>query len=76
MKEYSQIREFSRTEIEFAVSEWVIGKNAERDRQLLLRRLIDGVTFEKLAEEFDMSVRQTKDIIYKRSETVFRHIPG
>ena len=76
MKDYSQIRDISRTEIEFAIDEWVIGKNAERDRRLLSRRLIDGVTFEQLAEEFDLSVRQTKDIIYKRSETVFRHIPG
>lgn len=25
-------------------------KNSERDRQILERRLIDGVTFEKLAE--------------------------
>ena len=30
----------------------------ERDRKILYRRLVDGVCFEPLAEEFDMSVRQ------------------
>ena len=71
----NQIREISRTEIEFAIDEWIVGKNAERDRKLIRRRLIDGVTFEKLAEEFDLSVRQTKSIIYNVQEKVFRHIP-
>lgn len=32
----------------------------ERNRRLLKRRLIDGICFEPLAEEFDLSVRQTK----------------
>ena len=38
------------------------------------RRLIDNVTIERLAEEFDLSVSQTKRIIWKHSETVFRHL--
>ena len=46
----------------------------ERDRQLLSRRLIDGITFEKLAEEFEISVSQVKRIIWKGSETIFRHL--
>lgn len=70
-----QIRDVSRTEIEFAIDEWIIGKNAERDRMLLRRRLIDGVVFEKLAEEFDLSVRQTKSIVYRCQEKIYRHIP-
>lgn len=70
-----QVRDISRSEIEYAIDEWIVGKNAERDRKLLRRRLIDGVVFERLAEEFDLSVRQTKEIIYKGQEKVFRHIP-
>ena len=68
-------RDISRSEIEYAIDEWIVGKNAERDRKLLRRRLIDGVVFERLAEEFDLSVRQTKEIIYKGQVKVFRHIP-
>ena len=71
----SQIRDISRSEIEYAIDEWIVGKNAERDRKLLRRRLIDGIVFERLAEEFDLSVRQTKEIIYKGQVKVFRHIP-
>ena len=58
-------RDLSRTEIEFAIDEWIIGKNAERDRKVLRRRLIDGVTFERLAEEQELSVSQVKRIIWK-----------
>ena len=66
-------RDLSRTEIEFAIDEWIIGKNAERDRKVL-RRLIDGVTFERLAEEQELSVSQVKRIIWKNAEIIFRHL--
>ena len=46
--------------------------HSERDRKILVRRLIDGVTFEKLAEECDLSVSQVKRIVWKGSEIVFR----
>lgn len=39
----------------------------------LARRLIDGIIYEKLAEEFDMSVRQIKNIVYKRQEQIRIH---
>lgn len=67
-------RDLSRTEIEFAINEWIIGKNAERDRKVLRRRLIDGVTFERLAEEQELSVSQVKRIIWKNAEIIFRHL--
>ena len=37
----------------------------ERDRKILERRLIDGIVFEKLAEEFEMSPRQIRTIVHK-----------
>ena len=46
--------------------------HSERDRKILERRLIDGITFERLAEEFEMSVSQIKRIIWKGSDTIFR----
>ena len=63
----------SRTETEALIDEWVIGRNAERDRNILKRRLLDGVTYDRLAEEFDLSVRQVKNIVYKREDDIFRH---
>lgn len=66
------MRDYSRTEITDVVNEWILH---ERDRQVILRRLLDGITYEKLAEEFDMSVAQIKRIVYKAQEKVFRHLP-
>lgn len=45
--------------------------HSERDRRLLKRRLIDGICFEPLAEEFELSVRHTKEIIYRAQEILF-----
>lgn len=66
--------EHSRTEIETAINEWVVGRNAERNRAILKRRLIDGICYEPLAEEFDMSVRQIKNIVYKNQDKILKHL--
>lgn len=58
----------SRTELESLIDEWIVGRNAERNRAILKRRLIDGICFEPLAEEFNLSVRQVKNIVYKAQE--------
>ena len=63
----------SRSEIDRLIDEWVIGRNAERDRSILKRRLLDGITYDCLAEEFDLSVRQVKNIVYRREDELFRH---
>ena len=61
--------EYTNTRIREIIADYI---HSERDRKILERRLIDGLTFERLAEEFDMSVSQVKRIIWKNSETVFR----
>lgn len=55
----------SNAEIREIIDNYVRGRNAERNRELLKRRIIDGVALEKLAEEFALSVTQVKDIIHK-----------
>ena len=54
--------DLSRSDIEYLIDEWI---HSERDRLILKRRLLDGITYDKLAEEFDLSVRQVKSIVYK-----------
>lgn len=63
-----------RSAIEHLIDEWIIGKNSERDRAILKRRLLDGICYEPLAEEFDLSVRQIKNIVYKSEIRLFKHI--
>ena len=43
----------------------------ERNRRILKRRLIDGICYEPLAEEFELSVIQVKRIVYKFQDAIF-----
>jgi DNA-directed RNA polymerase specialized sigma subunit len=61
----------SRSEWERLINEWIFN---ERDREILKSRLLDGVTIEKLAEKFDMSVSQIKRIINKGVDTISRKV--
>lgn len=61
--------DMSRTEIEYLIDEWI---HKERDRKILKRRLLDGICYEPLAEEFDLSVRQVKSIVYKAEDKLFK----
>lgn len=63
-----------RSEWERLINEWIIGKNAERDREMLRRRLFDGLCFEELSEEFCISTAQAKTVIYKAMQRLIRHI--
>lgn len=65
------MKEYSNSQIEQIIDDYI---HSERDRMILKRRLIDGICYEPLAEEFDLSVRQIKSIIYKCEDLVFRHI--
>lgn len=64
--------DLSRSEISAIIDEWIF---SERDRMILKRRLLDGITYERLAEEFDLSVRQVKNIVYKAQGKLFKHMP-
>jgi DNA-directed RNA polymerase specialized sigma24 family protein len=65
------MRDYSRTELNNTIDEWILN---EKYRAILKRRLLDGICYEPLAEEFDMSVTQIKRIVYKGQEKVFRHL--
>ena len=65
--------EYSNSQIRELIAEYV---HSERDRRMLERRLIDGITFERLAEEFDMSTKQVRIIVHREEAVLFRHIPG
>lgn len=46
----------------------------ERDRKMLRRRYIYGITYEQLAEEFDLSRTQVCNIVYKYQKRIFKGI--
>lgn len=61
----------SNSEIEHLIDEWI---HSERDRKILKRRIIDGICYEPLADEMDMSVRQIKNIVYRAEAKLFKHL--
>lgn len=65
------IPDLSRTEIEYLIDEWIFN---ERDRKILKRRMLDGICFEPLAEEFELSVQGVKTIVYRTQDKLYKHI--
>lgn len=63
--------EYTNSRIREIIEEYI---HSERDRAIMVRRLIDGVCFEPLAEEFEMSDRQIKRIVYRLQTEIFKHI--
>lgn len=65
------MKEYTNSQIAHIIDEYV---HNERDRKILKRRYCDGICYEPLAEEFNLSVPQIKRIIYKNENKVFRHL--
>ena len=61
----------SRTEWVELIDLWIFN---ETDRAILKRRLLDGRTYEQLAEEFNYSDRHIKTRVYKAEKQLFKHI--
>lgn len=60
---------FSNHRFREIVEEYVQG---ERDRRIMIRKFVDRITLERLAEEMDLSESQVKRIIKRHYDTVFR----
>ena len=69
-----QPKDISRSEMEKLIYEWISGRNAERNRAVMSARLFEGLTYERLAEDYGLSVSQIKRILAKGMETVSRHM--
>ena len=63
--------EYTNSQIAHIIDEVVHNK---RDRDILKSRFIDGICYERLAEIYDMSVRQIKNIVYKQEKRLFKYI--
>ena len=66
-----RFEDYPRSTVSAAIDEWIFN---ERDRAILKRRLLDGICYEPLAEEFGLSVDRIKQIVYKSQDRLFRHL--
>lgn len=65
------LEELSCSQIEYLIDEWI--KN-QRNRNVVKSRLLDGLTYEKLSEKYDISVTQAKTIVRKSLEKLCMHV--
>lgn len=62
---------YSNSQIIWLITEYV---HSERDREILKRNMVDGLTIEKLAEEFNYSPRHMFRIVAKAKEELFKAV--
>lgn len=62
------MKRISKDELFYLIDSYIFN---QRNREVMKRRLYDGITYEKLAEEFDLSVNQIKSIVYKNQAIIF-----
>ena len=58
-------------DIEKAINQRIVGKHSARDRDIMRKRLLEGLTFEQIAEDVKLSVRQIYNIVYKCENKIF-----
>lgn len=77
------MKDYSRTELENGINEWIVGRNAERNRLILKLKLIDGLSYVEIAnrlntednpQSYKIDVRQIQRVIRKCETVLFRHI--
>lgn len=71
MKDEDIINKKSRAEWIYLIDNWV---HNEVDRQMLKRRMLDGIKFQPLSEEFELSVNQTQERVNKAMKQLFKNV--
>lgn len=57
------MKNYSKSELEHLINEWVIGRNATRNRKIIRDKLIHGMTIFQVATKYDLSETRTKTVI-------------
>lgn len=70
MRKYTN-REYTNSEITRVIDEYI--HNA-KDRMILKRRLIDGATYEQIAEEAEIHETTCRRKVYKLQNVLFKHL--
>ena len=65
--------EYTNTQIRELVAEHI---HNQVDRKMVFDRLVNGLTFEKISEVYQLDVKTVRKRIHKCEEIIFRHIPG
>ena len=61
----------SRSDLQYLIDQWIFN---ERHRIILEDRLFNGTTYERLAEKYELSTQQVKNIVYKAMDRLEKHL--
>lgn len=71
MRKSAEAYNLSRSELQYLIDQWIFN---ERHRLILSDRLFNGTTYERLAEKYDLSTQQVKNIVYKAMDRLEKHL--
>ena len=71
MRKNTERYNLSRSELQHLIDQWIFN---ERHRMILSDRLFNGTTYERLAEKYDLSTQQVKNIVYKAMDRLEKHL--
>lgn len=76
VKDYNNLyfNDLTNSQLTNIIDEYVRGFKADRNKSMLKSKLITGMTYEEVAEEYDMSVRQVKYIISNTLQQIVTHL--
>lgn len=60
----------SRSELAHLINEWVFNK---RDREIMADKLLDGLTYDELADKFCLSPQRLKVIVRTNKDKIYSH---
>lgn len=63
--------EYTNSQIGAIIDEHI---HSRRDREIMKRRMIDGICYEPLAEEFELSTVQVKRIVRREQSRIARYV--
>lgn len=71
MRHLDPFTEISNDVISATIDNWIKGS---RNREIMKDRLIDAMTYERIAEKHELSARYVKTLIYRLEDKVFEHL--
>ena len=66
-------KQYSASQWKEGIDEWIIGRNAVRNREILTKKIINGVSFYDLSTEYGLSLKRVKTIVRENAMWIVQH---
>lgn len=69
-----RLKGYSKSQVSKCIDEWVIGQNALRNREILKKKLLDGISYTMLSAEYDLCPKRIKTIVKNGVDVILPHL--